>query len=405
MNRILTGLRVVESSAFIAAPYAGMTLAQMGADVIRVDPIGGGLDYRRWPVTGSGASLYWAGLNKAKRSVCVDIRKPEGRELLADLIAAPGDGGGIFLTNLPAPPPVDYATLRGRRPDLIMASIYGNRDGSTAVDYTVNAAVGFPSVTGPADHDGPVNHVLPAWDLLTGANIALGILAAERHRRATGQGQLLRLSLSDMALATVGNLGYIAEAQVNGTERPRLGNSVFGTFGRDFATADGARVMVVAFTVKQWEALVAATDSGAAVTKLESDLKRDFRKETDRYEARAEIAAAIEPWFRARRMADVRSALDSYGACWGPYQGFRDLVQSDPRCSTQNPIFAEVDQPGIGRHLMPGSPIDFGAVDRQPTLPAPALGAHTDEVLAAVLGLDSHQIGKLHDRRVVAGPG
>src|SRR5690242_795017 len=245
MNRILSGLRIIESSAFIAAPYAGMTLAQMGAEVIRVDQIGGGLDYRRWPVTDKGASLYWAGLNKGKKSVCLDFRKPEGRALLGDLITASGENAGIFLTNLPAPPPLDYDTLRGRRGDLIMASITGSRDGATAVDYTVNAAVGFPLVTGPAKHDGPVNHVLPAWDLLTGANAALAILAAERHRRLTGQGQLLRLALADMAFATVGNLGYIAEVQVNKEDRPRLGNDVYGTFGRDFETADGRRVMVV----------------------------------------------------------------------------------------------------------------------------------------------------------------
>jgi 2-methylfumaryl-CoA isomerase len=237
MNRILAGLRIIESSAFIAAPYAGMTLAQLGATVIRVDPIGGGLDYRRWPVTDKGDSLYWAGLNKGKKSVCIDLRKPEGRALLGDLITAAGDGGGIFLTNLPAPPPLDYDTLRARRADLIMASIYGSRDGATAVDYTVNAAVGFPLVTGPAGHDGPVNHVLPAWDLLAGSNAALAILAAERHRRLSGQGQLLRLALADMAFATVGNLGYVAEVQINGEDRPRLGNDIYGTFGRDFTTA------------------------------------------------------------------------------------------------------------------------------------------------------------------------
>src|SRR4051812_43654384 len=134
MNRILSGLRIVESSAFIAAPYAGMTLAQMGAEVIRVDQIGGGLDYRRWPVTETGASLYWAGLNKGKKSVCIDFRKPGGRALLGDLITASGDGGGIFLTTLPAPPPLDYDTLRARRGDLIMVSITGSRDGATAVD-------------------------------------------------------------------------------------------------------------------------------------------------------------------------------------------------------------------------------------------------------------------------------
>jgi len=110
MNRILSGLRIVESSAFIAAPYAGMTLAQMGAEVIRVDPIGGGLDYRRWPVTANGASLYWAGLNKGKKSACIDFRKPEGRALLGDLITAPGAGGGIFLTT--SPPRRRWTTTR-----------------------------------------------------------------------------------------------------------------------------------------------------------------------------------------------------------------------------------------------------------------------------------------------------
>lgn len=401
MNRILSGLRVVESSAFIAAPYAGMTLAQMGADVIRVDQIGGGLDYRRWPVTDKGSSLYWAGLNKGKRSVCIDFRKPEGRALLGDLIAAPGEGGGIFLTNLPAQPPLDYDTLRGRRPDLIMASIYGSRDGATAVDYTVNAAVGFPLVTGPAGHDGPINHVLPAWDLLAGTNAAVAILAAERHRRLTGSGQLLRLALADIAFATVGNLGYIAEVQVNGADRPRLGNDVYGTFGRDFLTADGRRVMVVAFTQKQWDALLDATGTRASIAALEKKSKRDFRKETDRYECSREIAAVLQPWFHRTSFADVRAALDTRGACWGPYQSFREMVESDQRCSTANPIFTEADQPGIGRHLMPGCPVDYGAFERQPAVPAPQLGADTDEVLSTVLGLDAHHIARLHDRGII----
>lgn len=403
MNHVLSGLRVVESSAFIAAPYAGMTLAQMGAEVIRVDPIGGGLDYRRWPVTDNGDSLYWAGLNKGKRSVCIDFRKPEGRALLGDLITAAGESGGIFLTNLPAPPPLDYETLRARRADLIMASISGSRDGATAVDYTVNAAVGFPLATGPADHDGPVNHVLPAWDLLTGAHTALAILAAERHRRLTGQGQLLRLALADMAFATVGTLGYIAEVQVNDTDRPRLGNDVYGTFGRDFATADGRRVMIVAFTQKQWDALLDATGTREAIVALEKTSKRDFRRETDRYEASAEIAAILAPWFRQTPFDAVRKALEAKGACWGPYQSFRQMVQSDPRCSPANPLFAEIDQPGIGRHLMPGGPVDYGAFARQPPRPAPRLGADTDAVLSSVLRLDSHHIARLHDARIISG--
>ena len=92
MNRLLQDLRIVEISAFVAAPLGGMTMAQMGAEVIRIDPIGGGIDYARWPVTRDGASLYWAGLNKAKRSLALALDKPEGRDIARAVITAPGCG-------------------------------------------------------------------------------------------------------------------------------------------------------------------------------------------------------------------------------------------------------------------------------------------------------------------------
>src|SRR2546428_11246707 len=205
------GLRIVEVSAFIAAPLGGATLAAMGADVIRVDPPGGGVDNGRWPLH-RGRSLYWAGLNQGKRSVTIDIRHEPGQEKVARLIAAPGEGGGIFLTNLPVAGWNSYDELKKLRGDLIMVVITGNRDGSPAVDYTVNAALGFPLVTGPEGTDAPVNHVLPAWAAMPGFLAATAVLAAERHRRLTGNSQLVELSLSDIGLAVAGHLGLIREA-------------------------------------------------------------------------------------------------------------------------------------------------------------------------------------------------
>ena len=143
----LEGLSGVEGSAFVAAPSGGMTLAQLGADVIRFDQIGGGLDYRRWPLTAAGASIYWAGLNKGKRSITVDLRNAEAQELLGELIAR----SGSFLTNFPARGWMAPDALRSGRDDLIMLTITGNRDGTTALDYTVNCAVGYPLATGPID--------------------------------------------------------------------------------------------------------------------------------------------------------------------------------------------------------------------------------------------------------------
>src|ERR1700750_1459156 len=122
---ILSGLRVVEGSAFVAAPRGASPRAEPGAEVIPFDQIGGGLDYRRWPVTADGESLFWAGLNKGKRSIELDLRSERGRELATALIAAPGPDAGMFLTNFPARGWLSYESLRERREDLIMVALAG----------------------------------------------------------------------------------------------------------------------------------------------------------------------------------------------------------------------------------------------------------------------------------------
>ena len=402
MYPILEGLRVVEASAFVAAPTGGLTLAQLGADVIRVDPIGGGVDAGRWPLAESGASIYWASLNKCKRSITVNLRAPEGREIVADLVAQPGEGGGCFLTNLPARGALTYDALAARRSDVVMVQITGHRDGSTAVDYTVNSAVGFPMVTGPARPDAPVNHVFPGWDVITGLTAAGGILAAMRRRDRTGEGEHITLALSDVGYATVGNLGHIGEAIVNGTERAPIGNDLYGAFGRDFATRDGRRVMVAAITARQWKSLLDAIDGHEAMGHIEAMLGVDLSDEGQRFEARDIIAPMVARWIGARDYDEMRATFDDAGVCWGPYQSFLEMVRDDPRCSTRNPLFEEVDQPGIGRFMMPGSPLEFRHHAREAVRPAPTLGQHTDEILSEMLGLTGARIGELRDGGVVA---
>jgi 2-methylfumaryl-CoA isomerase len=403
MAGILAGLRIVESAAFVAAPLGGMTLAQLGADVIRCDPIGGGLDYRRWPVTKDGTSLYWAGLNKGKRSIAVDTASPRGREIVTALATAPGSNAGLFITNFPAKGWLAYETLAKRRADLIMVNVMGNADGSSAVDYTVNCAVGFPYATGPAGYEGAINHLLPAWDAITGVTAAVGLLAAERHRSRTGEGQFIKLPLSDVAMATTANLGHVAEYQINGAVRPRTGNDLYGAFGRDFVTRDNQRIMVVAITLRQWQVLLEATGLGTEIAAVEKQRAVDFRREGDRFIAREALFPLFERWIAARDLGEIAPVFDRLGVCWGHYRDFGDMVANDPRCSTANSMFALLDQPGIGRYLMPGSPLDFSGVGRVPPQPAPLLGQHTDEVLAEVLGLSSRDIGRLHDAKVVAG--
>lgn len=238
MYDLLKGLRVVEGAAFVAAPTCALYLAQMGAEVIRFDNIGGGPDFRRWPLADNGASLYWEGLNKGKKSVALDLTRPEGREIAQRLAAAPnGEGaqdGGLFVTNFPVDGFLSYETLAKLRPDLICVRVMGWADGSQGMDYTINAALGLPQMTGPADDPRPVNHVLAAWDLLTGAYCAFTMVSALLARHRTGQGREIRAPLSDIAAATMANLGFTAETRLSGHQRPRMGNDIFGAFGRDF---------------------------------------------------------------------------------------------------------------------------------------------------------------------------
>ena len=399
---MLDGLRVVESAAFVAVPMAGMTLAQMGAEVIRVDRLQGGLDAARWPVTDAGASLFWAGMNKGKKSVAVDLALPEGQELVAALICAPGKDAGCFLTNLRSRGVLDYPALSALRADVIMVSLLGTRRGEPAVDYTVNAALGFPMATG-VPGSAPVGHVLPAWDFIAGQTVVTALLAAERHRLRTGMGQVAELSLKDVAAGVMGHLGIIGEVAINGVDRAKVGNALYGAFGQDFVCADGARVMVVGLTDRQWTGIVKVLGMGEAVAGLAARIGLDLAMEGCRWAGRDQITALFAPWFAERSLREVEALFQAAGLTWAPFRSFAQAVRTDPDLSPDNPMFSLVEQPGIGTYASPGSPISFGAGERLAARPAPLLGQHTEEVLAGVLGLGSGQIGALMDRKVVAG--
>src|SRR6202167_4666777 len=398
---VLAGLRVIEISSFVAAPLGGMTLAQLGADVIRVDPIGGAADQARWPRTADGASLYWAGLNKGKRSVTVDFRPPRGQELIPGLITAPGPDRGILLTNAVGRRFLEHETLRRHRPDLIQVVVRGHRDGSPAVDYTVNAALGFPWLTGPSELATPVNHVLPAWDMACGLHAAIGILAAERRRRIHGTGGLVNIALYDVALAMVANLGLLAEAQVNHVQRERIGNYLYGGFGRDFRTRDQHTIMVVALTVRHWNDLMTVTGLAGTVDQLAGVLGADFSTDDDRFRYREVVAGLLQPWCESRSLDEIERQLTGTSVLFSRYRSVADLAGGGLAELTANPMMAEVDQAGIGRFLAPRSPLEFAGRTARPGRVAPVLGEHTGDVLTEILGLSGAELGELRRQRVI----
>lgn len=376
----LADLHVLDVSTYVAGPSATMTLAQLGADVVRIDPVGGATDHRRLPLAPDGSSLYWAGLNKGKRSVELDLRSAEGRDAVRSLLATPGQGYGILVTNAVGQPWLSYDELRSVREDLVVVRIAGRADGRPAVDYTVNCEVGLPWLTGPVDSSLPVNHVLPAWDLLTGLHAALAVLTAVRERATTGRGRLVEISLADVAAATMGHLGFVADAVVNGAGRLREGNYLYGSYGCDFATRDGRRVMVVALTQRHWRSLVDLTGTGEVLTALATSLGVDFAHEEDRYRYRTVISALLEPWFAGRDHAEVTAALEAGQVLWGDYRSVAELVTEPDSLLASSTLFHDVEQPGVGSFPVPAAVARSTGWDRPPS-PAPVLGADTDSVL------------------------
>jgi 2-methylfumaryl-CoA isomerase len=347
-------------------------------------------------VTDENRSLYWENLNRAKKSVALDLGRAEGRELLQELVRATGQ----FITNFPADGFLGHAQLAERCPGLVTVRVMGWPDGTPALDYTVNNAVGYPMMTGSGPD--PVNHVLPAWDLLSGAYAAFALLAAVRRREQTEQGCEVRVPLSDVAIGTAANLGGIAEVLYSGENRPRLGNTVYGLFGRDFVTSDGVRTMIVVVTPRHWASLVGVLELGPAIAALEQERGVSLAKDDGiRFEHRDRLFPLFEAAIGARRYPELAQALDAGGVVYSSYRTMLEAA-SDPRLVGDNPMFVSESENPSGFSYPAAGP--FGSVpqlERGPPAPAPRSGQHSEEVLTQRLKLSSGEIGRLIDAGIV----
>jgi len=262
--------------------------------------------------------------------------------------------------------------------------------------------VGVPAMTGPVGDTRPVNAVLPAWDLLGGTWAAFAMVSALHRRRQTGEGAEIRVPLSDLAATSMSHLGFAAEALLQG-DRGRLGNDLFGAFGRDFPTADGQRIYLVAITPKQWRGLVTALGLSEAVAAVEAATGADFTAdEGARFTHRGLLFPLFEAAMVAQKLADLAPRLDAAGVTWGPYQTLAQAVHGDARLFTANPIFQTITHKSGLTYPAAGPAATLAGEPRGPVRPAPMLGADTDAVLAEVLGLASGTIGRLHDEGLVA---
>jgi len=398
---ILHGMRVFESSAFVALPLAGMQLAQMGAEVIRFDNLEGGLDHFRRPLAPNGESLFWHGLNKGKKSFAVNLKSEKGRELVSDLITSDGDDSGLFITNLRVPGWTDYESLKRKRIDLIMVTLKGDRHGGPEVDYTVNPSLGIPHITGAEGSTEPVANALPAWDCVAGNMVVSSLLAAERDRLRTGIGQDVEFALKDAAAAVIGHLGMIGEATIYDQQRGKSGNSVYGAYGQDFECACGGRVVVIGLTLRQWRGLLKATDKAQEIKNLEKKLNLSLDDEGHRWEHRREINDVFRSWFAKRKISDFEKSFNGFGLTWSRFRTTKEAITEDRDTFADNPMFETLNFEGIGQYMVPRSPLQFSNHDTLPAQKPPKLGQHTEEILGDIMKLGSGEIGALFDSGTV----
>jgi len=279
----LAGLRVLEVCAQAALPLGARTLAELGAEVIRVDPAGG--------------------------------RTETVRRAAAALLAAAGPRGGITLTCTTTPTWLGHAELTPRRSDLIQLQVRHRED--------------LAEDANDGDAAGSLNH-LPPWDVAYGLEAAAVLLAADRHRRRTGQGHAVNLTPQDVACAFSGHLGILAEAQRTRVHQVRIGGYRSGGFARDFGTADRDRVILTVLSTQQFADLARVTRLASTFTFAERLLGADFSVCADRYTHRESIAALLAPWFARRTAAALAAAFAGTSVSAERLPGFGARPASPP---------------------------------------------------------------------------
>ena len=408
----LEGIRVLDLSRVLAGPWCTQTLADLGADVIKIERPGAGDDTRNWgppflPTADgreSHESAYYLGANRNKRSVTCDIAQPEGQALVRQL----AEHCDVFIENFKvgdmARYGLDYASLKAINPRLVYCSLTGfGQSGPYApragYDYIIQGMGGLMSVTGERDdlNGGPQKVGVAVADLFTGMYATVGILAALRHAERTGEGQHLDMALLDTQVAMLANLGanYLVSDKAPG----RMGNAhqnivpyqVFEVAPR----ADSGKDFIILAVGNDGQ--YAKFCEVAGRPDLASEPR--FVKNADRVRHRAELVPLLEAVMKTRPKADWLSALEAAKVPCGAINSL-DEVFADPQVQArgmvthwQHPLRADLP--------LVSSPIKLEKTPVRTDRPPPMLGQHTDEVLGELLGVDAARLATLRDRQVI----
>lgn len=400
----LAGVRVLDLSRILAGPWASQMLADLGAEVIKIERPGSGDDTRGWgppyitdadgnPTT---ESAYFHSANRGKRSVCIDIADAAGQRLIRDL-AGKSDVlienfkvGGLRKHGL------DYDSLQTSNPRLVYCSITGfGQTGPYAAragyDFMIQAMGGMMSITGEADGQ-PMKIGVALADVLTGLYAANAIQAALIHQRATGEGQYIDMALLDVQVATLANqaMNYLA----SGVNPQRLGNAHPNIVPyQAFQTSDGYIILAIGNDA-QFERFCEL----AGRTELAVDAR--FDRNRKRVEHRAELVPLVAEIMRRKTSAHWLEALHAKGIPCGPINSI-DQVFDDPQLRSRG-LQLELDHPLAGKAASVANPIRLSRSAIEYERAPPLLGQDTDEVLRRMLQLDAAEIAALRNKQIIA---
>ena len=391
MEKVLEGIRVLDFSRFAAGPYCGTLLADMGAEVIRIENPGGSEDRKLGPFAPNGESLPFSlVLPRNKKGITLKLRTDKGKEILKELVQRSDVVLHNFTSGSEEASILDYESLRGINPKVILVSVTGF--GATGpfsqqpcFDSVAQALSGAMSYTGFPDNP-PTRAAVAYVDFGTAVHAALGTVLALYHRMRTGEGQMVDLALMDVATSFVTAVGVVADYKILNYIRPQIGNHSFYNFSDCFQAKDGW-LMISVIGNSIWRRFLKAIGR--------EDLKDDPRFEDDmaRFQNRQVIQTIVSQWMKARTVAEAIKQLDEARVPCSKVNNIAEMTD-DPRVKARD-MLVDLEYPEVGKVPVPGVTIKMSRTPGKIERPAPRVGEHNEEIYCDLLGFSSEKLSQL----------